>query len=72
MSAAIAIPGNTASTFLTHFFGSGLSDDTAQQRQAEQRGDEAKAKTAHTTNNAAGRAAACGWGGGTVVGPSGC
>ena len=28
MSAAIAIPGNTASTFLTHFFGSGLSDDT--------------------------------------------
>ncbi len=28
MSAAFAIPGNTASTFLTHFFGSGLSDDT--------------------------------------------
>ncbi len=28
MSTAIAIPGNTASTFLTHFFGSGLSDDT--------------------------------------------
>ena len=27
MSAAIAMPGNTASTFLTHFFGSGLSDD---------------------------------------------
>ncbi len=27
MSAALAIPGNTASTFLTHFFGSGLSDD---------------------------------------------
>ncbi len=27
MSAAIAIPGNTASTILTHFFGSGLSDD---------------------------------------------
>lgn len=28
MSAAIAIPGNTAATFLTHFFGSGLADDT--------------------------------------------
>ncbi len=28
MSTAFAIPGNTASTFLTHFFGSGLSDDT--------------------------------------------
>lgn len=27
MSAAIAMPGSTASTFLTHFFGSGLSDD---------------------------------------------
>ncbi len=27
MSAAIAIPGNTASTFVTHFFGSGLSDE---------------------------------------------
>ena len=27
MSAAIAISGNTASTFLTHFFGCGLSDD---------------------------------------------
>ncbi len=27
MSAAITIPGNTANTFLTHFFGSGLSDD---------------------------------------------
>ena len=28
MTTAIAIPGNTASTFLTHFFGSGLSDET--------------------------------------------
>ena len=28
MTTAIAIPVNTASTFLTHFFGSGLSDDT--------------------------------------------
>ena len=28
MSTAIAIPGSTASTFLTHFFGSGLADDT--------------------------------------------
>ncbi len=27
MSAAMAMPGNTANTFLTHFFGSGLSDD---------------------------------------------
>ena len=27
MSAAIAAPGNTASTFVTHFFGSRLSDD---------------------------------------------
>ena len=27
MTAALAIPGNTADTFLTHFFGSGLSDD---------------------------------------------
>ncbi len=27
MSAAIAMTGNTASTFLTHIFGSGLSDD---------------------------------------------
>ena len=27
MSTAIAMPGNTASTFLTHFFGSGLADD---------------------------------------------
>jgi len=27
MTAAIAIPGNTANTFLTHFFGSGLTDD---------------------------------------------
>ena len=26
MSAAIAIPGSTASTFLVHFFGTGLSD----------------------------------------------
>ena len=28
MTAAIAVPGNTASTFLTHFFGTGLKDDT--------------------------------------------
>ena len=28
MTTAIAVPGNSASTFLTHFFGSGLSDDT--------------------------------------------
>ena len=27
MTSAIAIPGNTASTFLTHFFGGGLVDD---------------------------------------------
>ena len=27
MSTAIAMPGNSASTFLTHFFGSGLADD---------------------------------------------
>lgn len=27
MNAAIAIPGNTAATFLIHFFGSGLADD---------------------------------------------
>lgn len=28
MSATIAIPANTAATFLTHFFGTGLADDT--------------------------------------------
>ena len=28
MTAAIAVPGNSASTFLTHFFGTGLADDT--------------------------------------------
>ena len=28
MTTAIALPGNAASTFLTHFFGSGLSDNT--------------------------------------------
>ena len=27
MSTAIAIPGNTASTFLVHFFGGGLADE---------------------------------------------
>ncbi len=27
MTAAIALPGNTANTFLTHFFGAGLADD---------------------------------------------
>ena len=27
MTTAIAMPGNSASTFLTHFFGSGLADD---------------------------------------------
>ena len=27
MSAAIPIPGNTADTFLVHFFGGGLSDE---------------------------------------------
>ena len=27
MTAAIAFPRNTASTFLTHFFGSGLADE---------------------------------------------
>ena len=27
MTTAIAFPGNTASTFLTHFFGGGLADD---------------------------------------------
>ena len=27
MSTAIAIPGNTANTFLVHFFGGGLADD---------------------------------------------
>ena len=27
-STALAIPGSTASTYLTHFFGSGLADDT--------------------------------------------
>ena len=27
MSAAIAMPGNTAATFLTRFFGPGLADD---------------------------------------------
>ena len=26
MSAAMAIPGNTAATFLVHFFGPGLAD----------------------------------------------
>ena len=28
MTTAIAVPGNTAAMFLTHFFGSGLVDDT--------------------------------------------
>ena len=28
MTTAIAVPGNTAATFLTHFFGTGLADDT--------------------------------------------
>ena len=28
MSAAIAVPGDTAATYLTHFLVSGLSDDT--------------------------------------------
>ena len=28
MTTAIAVPGNTAATFLTHFFGGGLVDDT--------------------------------------------
>jgi len=28
MTTAIAVPGNTASTFLTHIFGTGLVDDT--------------------------------------------
>ena len=28
MTAALAVPGNSAGTFLTHFFGSGLADDT--------------------------------------------
>ena len=28
MTTAIAVPRNTAATFLTHFFGSGLADDT--------------------------------------------
>ncbi len=28
MPAALAIPANTAATFLTHFFGNGLVDDT--------------------------------------------
>ena len=27
MTAAMAMPGNTAATFLTHFFGPGLADD---------------------------------------------
>ena len=27
MNAAMAMPGNTAATFLVHFFGSGLADD---------------------------------------------
>ena len=27
MNAAMAMPGNTAATFLVHFFGNGLSDD---------------------------------------------
>ena len=27
MTAALAMPGNTAATFLTHFFGPGLADD---------------------------------------------
>ena len=27
MNTAMAMPGNTASTFLTHFFGSGLEDE---------------------------------------------
>ena len=27
MTTALAVPGNTASTFLTHFFGGGLVDD---------------------------------------------
>ncbi len=27
MSAAMALPGNTADTFLVHFFGTGLADD---------------------------------------------
>ena len=27
MTAALAIPGNTADTFLVHFFGTGLTDD---------------------------------------------
>ena len=27
MTAALALPGNTAATFLTHFLGPGLADD---------------------------------------------
>ena len=27
MTAAMAMPGNTAETFLVHFFGTGLADD---------------------------------------------
>ena len=27
MNAAMAVPGNTAATFLVHFFGSGLADE---------------------------------------------
>ncbi len=27
MTAAMAMPGNTAETFLVHFFGAGLADD---------------------------------------------
>ena len=27
MTAAMAMPGNTAATFLVHFFGTGLADD---------------------------------------------
>ena len=27
MTAAMAMPGNTAKTFLVHFFGTGLADD---------------------------------------------
>ena len=27
MTAAMAMPGNTADTFLVHFFGTGLADD---------------------------------------------
>ncbi len=55
MSAAMAMPGNTAATFLTHFFGPGLADDDRYRAFLTSARHDGTERTAHRFSRRSGR-----------------